>query len=151
LFYGVSILIDYKDCFKQGLLRKVEPSKEKGKISLKKAEEWLSESEKNISVSAYDSCIASSYMAMFHSSRAILFRDGVREKSHFCLARYLEKYVNEGLLEDEWVLLFDRIRDIRHRDQYSLQHHSTEEEASSVIKNATRFVKRMNKLLNDTG
>ncbi len=92
-------LSDYENCFKRGLLRKIQPSKEKGMRSLEKAEEWVEESEKNITVFAYDSCISSSYMAMFHSARAILFRDGVREKSHYCLARYLEKYVEEVLLE----------------------------------------------------
>ena len=142
----MSRLSDYEDCFKRGLLRKIQSSKEKGINSLEKAEEWVEEAEKNITVLADDSCIASSYMAMFHSARAILFRDGVREKSHYCIARYLEKYVEEGLLEEEWILLLDRIRDVRHMDQYSLQHHATEEEASSALNSAKSFVKRMKKL-----
>ena len=144
-------LNDYEDCFKRGLLRKIQPSKEKGIHSLEKAEEWVKESEKNITVFANDSCIASSYMAMFHSARAILFRDGVREKSHYCIARYLEKYVEEDLLEEEWILLLDRIRDVRHMDQYSLQHHATEEEASSALNSSKSFVKRMKKLFLEPG
>jgi len=63
----------------------------------------MEEARKNKDASAYDSCISSSYMVMFHSSRAILFRDGVREKSHFCIARYLDKYVENDLLEEKWV------------------------------------------------
>jgi uncharacterized protein (UPF0332 family) len=101
---------------------------------------------KNITVDAYDSCIASAYMAMFHAARAVLFRDGIREKSHYCIARYLDKYVDEDLLEEEWVVLLDRIRDVRHQDQYTLYHHTTEEEASFSIKISKQFVKRIKKL-----
>jgi uncharacterized protein (UPF0332 family) len=140
----------YGDCFKKGLLRKVEPSVEKGEFSLKKAEEWIRESEKNLSASAYSSCVISSYMAMFHSSRALLFRDGVREKSHYCIARYLEKYVENDLLEEEWVSLLDRVRDLRHMDQYALEHYASEEEAFSVFKSAKNFVKRIKKLFEET-
>ncbi len=143
-------LSDYKDCFKRGLLRKVEPSKTKGMDSLKKAEDWLDQASKNITVSAYDSCISSSYMVMFHSARAILFRDGIREKSHFCIARYLEKYIENDLLEERWVLLLDRIRDLRHMDQYSLHYGSTEEEAISVFNSAKDFYMRLKKLLSET-
>ena len=65
------------------------------------------------------SAISSAYLAVFHSARAVLFRDGVREKSHYCIGLYLQKYVEEGTLEEEWPMLFDRIRSVRHADQYS--------------------------------
>lgn len=146
----MSPLSDYKDCFKRGLLRKIEPSENKGLDSLKKAEDWINEASKNIEISAYTSCIASSYMVMFHSARALLFRDGVREKSHFCIARYLDKYVENDLIEEKWVLLLDRIRDVRHMDQYSLHHTGTEEEAISTLNSAKVFYKRMKKLFTET-
>jgi len=136
----------YDDCFKRGLLTKVQPSREKGMESIRKAEQWISEAKKNITVDANDSCIASAYMAMFHAARAVLFRDGIREKSHYCIARYLEKYVDEDLLEEEWVALLDRIRDVRHQDQYTLYHQTTREEADSVLKSAKQFVQRIKKL-----
>src|SRR4030042_437617 len=136
----------YDDCFKRGLLTKVQPSKEKGMESIKRADQWIGEAEKNVTVDAHDSCIASAYMGMFHVARAVLFRDGIREKSHYCIARYLEKYVDEDSLEEEWVVLLDRIRDVRHQDQYTLYHHTTEEEADSVLKSAKQFVQRIKKL-----
>ena len=141
---------DYNDCFKRGLLRKIEPSNKKGLRSLEKAGEWIREAEKNKEVSANDSCISSSYMAMFHAARSILFRDGVREKSHYCIARYLEKYVESNHLEEEWILLLDRIRDVRHIDQYSLHHHATGEEATSALYSAKDFSDRMEKLFSET-
>ena len=47
----------------------------------------------------FSSSILASYMVMFHAARTILFFDGFREKSHACVARYLEeKYVKTGKL-----------------------------------------------------
>ena len=146
----VKQLSDYKDCFKRGLLLRIEPSEKKGEDSLEKAKNWIEEANKNIKISANDSCISSSYMVMFHSARAILFRDGVRDKSHFCIARYLEKYVENDILEERWVLLLDKIRDVRHMDQYSLHHSADEEEAVSALKSAEDFFKRMKKLFTET-
>ncbi len=72
------------DCFERGLLRKVEPSLAKGNQSLIQAGDWLSEAEKNLQAEAYRSALSSAYSAIFHSARAVLFGDGVREKSHYC-------------------------------------------------------------------
>lgn len=145
--FGVRILSDYKECFEKGLLRKVEPSEEKGKKSVEKGYSALLEAEKNKAAGAYTSCVAMAYLAMFHAARAILFRDGVREKSHFCVARYLEIYVEKGLLEEKYVTTLDRMRDVRHIDQYDVWHSTTDEEASSALSTAKEFVKRLAELL----
>jgi len=138
------------DCFERGLLRKVEPSRIKSEQSLLQAREWLLEAEKNLEVEAYRSALSSAYLAVFHSARAILFRDGVREKSHYCVGLYLQKYVEEGALEEEWPMLFDRIRSVRHADQYSFQARPTDGEARSGIDLAERFINRMEQMLRDT-
>ncbi|MDI3488538.1 MAG: hypothetical protein PWR26_1255, partial [Methanosarcinales archaeon] len=73
----------------------------------------------NFESGAFRSALLSTYLAVFHSARAVLFRDGVREKSHYCVGVYLEKYVNQNLLEEKWVVVFDRMRSTRHEDQYT--------------------------------
>jgi uncharacterized protein (UPF0332 family) len=104
-----------EDCFRKGLLRRVEPSLTKSKDSVTEAREWLSEAMKNKASEAYKSAISSLYLAIFHSARAVLFRDGVREKSHYCVGVYLEKYVDEGVLEEDWVF---NIRQDKERAAY---------------------------------
>lgn len=85
---------------------------------------------------------------MFSSARAILFLDGFREKSHACVARYLEeKYVKSGKLEKKWIELLDHAREIRHDDQYNLSFFSTQEEAEKALKSAGEFLKMMKCLL----
>ncbi len=138
---------DYNDCMKENLLRKIPPSKNKAAKSLKKAKEWLAESEKSLKGGASGSSILASYMAMFHAARSILFFDGYREKSHACIARYLEeKYVKSQKLDIKWVELLDHSREIRHDDQYNLSFFSTEEEAENAIQSAKAFLNEMENL-----
>ena len=86
---------------------------------------------------------------MFHSARAILFIEGYREKSHACIARYLEKFVDEEKLEKEWVEILDFYRDIRHSDQYGLDFFVTREETENALKSAKNFVDRMRLLFSE--
>lgn len=139
--------MNYKECFKRGLLREVEPSDEKSKESVQQAEEWLNEARINCESGAFKSAFSSAYLSVFHVSRAVLFRDGVREKSHYCIGAYLEKYVENRELEEEWVLLFDRMRSARHADHYSFYSHHTSEEIESHINTAEEFIERIKILL----
>lgn len=132
---------NYDDCIKEGLLRKIPPSKDKATQSFKKAGEWLREAENSLKADAFSSSILVSYMVMFHAARSILFVDGFREKSHACVARYLEeKYVKTGKLDKKWVELLDYNREIRHEDQYDLSFFSTREEAEKSLQSAKDFL-----------
>ena len=124
---------NYNDCIKANLLRRVPPSKDKALQSLKKATVWLKESEKYLDADATSSSILASYMSMFHAARSILFIDGFREKSHACVARYLEeKYVKIKKLDIKWIALLDYSRETRHNDQYNLSFFSTEDDAKNA-------------------
>lgn len=140
--------LKFKDCIEKGLLRKIPASEDNALRSLNKAERWLNEAEKSFQGEAYDSSVLSSYLAMFHSARAILFLDGYREKSHVCVARYLEEqYVNKKKLEKKWVELLDHHREIRHDDQYDLSFYSSDDEAKEALESAGQFLQRMKHLL----
>lgn len=139
---------DFHDCIKENLLRKIPPSKEKSEESIKAAKKWLDEAEKGIENEAFNSSVIVSYLAMFHSARAILFNDGFRKKSHYCVARYLEeKYAKKKLLENKWIELLDHYRELRHDDQYSTSFFTTGEEAENAIKKAKEFVERIERLI----
>lgn len=73
---------NFYDCVKDGLLRKIPSSKEKAEGSIKTAQKWLEEAQKNLKGEAFNSCVMSSYLSMFHSTRAILFLDHYRELRH---------------------------------------------------------------------
>ncbi len=137
----------FKNCIEKGLLRKIPASEDNAIRSINKAESWLKESEKTLKSEAYDSSVMSSYMVMFHSARVILFFDGYREKSHACVARYLEdQYVNKKKLEKKWIELLDHLREIRHENQYNLSFFSSKEEAKNAFTSAETFLQRMKQL-----
>ncbi|MCK4836797.1 MAG: HEPN domain-containing protein [Candidatus Aminicenantes bacterium] len=139
---------DFNECLKKGLLRRIPKSVQKANSSLKAANKWIEEADKNLASDSLNSCLISCYMAMFHSARAILFKDGFREKSHACIARFLEgKYVNKGLLKKEFVGLLDHHRELRHQDQYSFQFSITQDECKNALETADKFLAEMKKLL----
>jgi len=141
---GIKMAFKYKDCLEKGLLRKIPPSKDKALGSIKKAGKWFDEAKKSLKTKALDSSVLASYLVFFHSARF----DGFREKSHACIARYLEEvYVKTGKLEKKWVELLDHQRELRHAGQYDLSFSATEKEAGDALESAGNFLKRMKVLL----
>lgn len=119
---------------------------------MKVALRWLDEAEKDLIGGGFNSSVLSSYLAMFHSARTVLFFDGFREKSHYCMARYLEeRYAEKNLLESKWVELLGHYRELRHDDQYSTDFFATKDEAESALDTAEEFVERIRKLLGAKG
>ena len=146
----VKTLFDYDDCLAKGLIKKTASSKDKAKQSLLVAGKWFEEAVVNASGHALRSSLLSAYLAVFHAARAILFYDGYREKSHACIARYLEaNYVSKGKLESKWVQMLDHLRETRHTDQYSFDFFTSSDEVEEALGKSKAFVARMKKLLDD--
>ncbi len=114
---------------------------------MRASDRWIVEAEKALGGGALSSAVIASYLTMFHSARAVLFRDGYREKSHACVARYLEEtYVRTGKLESRWVSLLDHARELRHEGQYDTVFMATKQEAEKAISTAKEFTERMKAL-----
>ena len=139
-----------EECFRKKLLRKVEPSDRKAEESLELAASYLEEARQASSAGAKRMALSGAYMVWFHSSRAVLFRDGIREKSHYCIEVYLETYVESGNLEEEWILMLSRIRSQRHDSQYSFAPQPNEEEINAAITSAEKFIEIIKRLLQET-
>jgi len=140
-------LFSLEDCYSKGLLRKTAPSPLKAHRSLEMARTWLREAGTILRAGAPRSAMVAIYMSYFHAARALLFRDGVREKSHGCIGLYLESYREKGLLEEEWLLQFERIRSLRHEDQYMLGADPSVAEIEEFFRTAPEFITAMEELL----
>jgi uncharacterized protein (UPF0332 family) len=134
------------DCIREGLIRSIPRSAVRAENSITAAEKWLREARATLDAKAYNSSMMCSYLVLFHSARSILYRDGYREKSHYCVARYLESYVSGGELEGEWVDLLDHYREQRHRNQYDLNLDASDVEAEEAFDAAERFLGRIKRL-----
>jgi uncharacterized protein (UPF0332 family) len=146
----VNLLKRLDECYERGLLRKVPASQEKALLSIVQAREWIVEARQDLDADALRSGLIAVYMGYFHAARALLYRDGIREKSHYCIGIYLESYQKKGLLEDEWVLQFDHMRGLRQNDQYSLDARPTTAEVRQALGDAERFISRMELLIEKT-
>ena len=133
-----------EDCFKFRLLRKIEPDEEKTKKSLEISKQRLNEAERAIELKIFQYAILESYMAMFHAARALLYKDGVQEKSHFAIFVYLkEKYSDNIPLHILNFLNVHRIE--RHEAMYGLEFKPEEQDALVAIEDAKAFVKEIEK------
>jgi uncharacterized protein (UPF0332 family) len=140
----------FEECMKNGMLRKIPADVNNAKNSIRQAEGWIQEAEKTFETGAYKSSVYGAYMGMFHAARALLYRDGYREKSHFCIARFIEaEYVEKGKLEKEWVDLLDYHREVRHNNQYDVNFIISVDEDKKAIETAKKFIKRFKQLLTD--
>ena len=77
------------DCFKKRLLRRTIPDPLKVTKALEMAEVKKERAFELFENDFFEESIVASYTSMFQASRAILFHDGVVEKSHACVVAYL--------------------------------------------------------------
>ena len=133
-----------EDCFKFRLLRKIEPDKEKTKKSLEISKQRLNEAGRAIELKIFQYAILESYMSMFHAARALLYKDGIQEKSHFAIFIYLkEKYSDKIPLHILNFLNIHRIE--RHEAMYGLEFKPEEQDVLVAVEDAKAFVKEIEK------
>lgn len=139
-----------EECLKFRLLRIINPDKEKSRKSLEIAKKRLNDAEGLFKlpnrIKLLDNVILKSYMSMFHAARALLYKDGIQEKSHFAIYIYLkEKYSNKIPLPT--INLLNIHRTERHESMYSLDYEPNEEDALAAISDAKIFVREIEKNL----
>ncbi|MBI1973374.1 HEPN domain-containing protein [Candidatus Micrarchaeota archaeon] len=114
-------------------------------LNLEKAEEFLSHAIANFSEERASLAIVAGYLAMFNAARAVLFKDGWREKSHACVARYLEAKHKE--IPQEFIDALDKFRERRQDVQYNPRFRPTEQDVSEFLQSAKEFIKLVKKLI----
>lgn len=136
------------DCLQKRLIRRERPDMEKALISIKISEKKLEKAKESYEHGIFDAAVILAYTSMFHSARAILFRDGFVEKSHLCVVLYLyEKYAKAGKLEQRYINILDEMRVERHETIYGLEFEASASDADIAIKQAEEFLSRIKEML----
>jgi uncharacterized protein (UPF0332 family) len=136
-------LIDEKDCFEKGLLKNTSPQPDLAEKDLKQSAFFLKEAEELIEMNKKQIAAMSLYNAFFHTARALLFKDGVKERSHYCIAKYianhyeLEKFINA----------FETVMSIRHNVQYSTEKVEIEEDINEFAVICHEFISEVERIL----
>lgn len=135
------------ECLEKGLLKKDKPDKDKARRSIEMAKFKLDKAKFLFDKKIFDMALVNAYLSMFHAGRALLFKDGIREKSHYGLYIYLnEKYSNK--IEQRFLNELNALRLGRHEVFYGLEKvEITEVEAESAIESAELFLESIEILI----
>jgi len=140
--------MNQRECFEKRLLRRESPSPERCRRSVEVAEAKLLQAGKALEHELFDASLILSYTAMFHAARALLYRDGVIEKSHVCLIEYLrESYVKKGRISEAHVNALDSARVDRHETLYGLETASSRRDAEYRREKAADFLTMVKTML----
>ena len=135
-----------EECFEKRLLRKIKPDMNKAKKSLEIGKKKLEEAKMALSSNLFNSCMVMAYTAMFHAARALLYRDGIQEKSHTCVIIYLkENYLEK--LSLSLINALDAHRIERHEALYGIEFIITKDDCETAIEDAEIFIKKVEELL----
>ena len=83
---------------------------------------------------------------MFHSARALLFKDGFIEKSHIAVISFLkEKY--EQSIGKQLIYEFNTVRMARHDSLYGLNTHFSNNDAKHILDISQKFIDKIKTLI----
>lgn len=141
--------MNVNECFEKRLLKKGRPDKLKSEKALDMAAKALEQAEQLMEHEFYEQAILYSYTSMFQASRALLFRDGIFEKSHYCVVEYLRShYLKKGELDQTLIHWLDTYRIGRHETLYGLEHIEIGAyDASTAIESASTFLETIMRLI----
>lgn len=141
-------LNELEECFEKGLLKKIQKNKGFALQDIKQAEFFLNEAYDLIHIKKKEMSAIALYNAVFHAARAILFKDGIKEKSHYCLQKYLEQnYEKQKLLDSNDISLFDILRGIRQEVQYNVTRIKLEENLNELYNKTEEFIEKTKKII----
>ena len=88
------------------------------------------------------------YNAAFHAARALLYNEGFKEKSHYCLQKFLEEnFQKKGLLSSKDIALFDALRGLRQEIQYDVYRTQVEEDLNELCGKTEEFIEKIKQIL----
>ena len=121
----------------------ISKSKRLALQDLEQAEFFLNESFDLINLKKEEMAAIAMYNAAFHAARALLYLHGVKEKSHYCIQKYLEeKFSKKGMLSSEDLSLFDLLRGLRQEVQYNVARVKFEENLSELYDKTEKFIEK---------
>jgi uncharacterized protein (UPF0332 family) len=131
--------------FKQCLENKKIVSFARGKNLVKKelavAKSGLADAKAGYENGRYKWSTIQAYYAMFHAARALVYSQGYREKSHYCLATALKAlFVDEGTMEAQSVRDFLNAMNLREAADYEAEF--SQAGAKAVIASAEKFIEK---------
>ena len=138
---------EFKQCIDNKKIIPFERGKKLIQKELAIALDDLSDAKDGFNSQRYKWSTIQAYYAMFHGARALVYSQGYREKSHYCLAIALKAlFVDEGKLDTQSVRDFINCMNLRESADYEAEF--SEAGAKAVIVAAERFIEKAKIILN---
>ena len=140
---------EFKQCLEN---KKVVPFA-RGKSLVKKelsvAKSDLSDAKAGHENERYKWSPIQAYYSMFHAARALIYSQGYREKSHYCLAIALRSlFVDEGTMDAKLVRDFLNAMNLREAADYEAEF--SQSGAKAVIASAEDFIEKAISILDSS-
>ena len=130
----------------KGLVRREKINENEILGSLEMSERFLKRAEGNLKISFWDVAFLLAYNSLFHSARALLFKNGYKERSHWAMIVVLKEIYEKNEKIQNKLDLIDSYRISRHAIQYrgSL---CSKIDAEEVLKDAKEFLELAKQIL----
>ncbi|MFH0986765.1 MAG: HEPN domain-containing protein [Candidatus Micrarchaeota archaeon] len=139
-------MISINELLGKKLLLRTEPSMDKAIKSIEVSEKYLIKAKANFKINLYDVAVLLAYSSMFHAARALLFKEGFKERAHWAVVEYLRsRYSSE--LSEPTINKLDTFRILRHSTAYGLDSETDSEEAKMMLEFAAEFIEKVKKLV----
>jgi uncharacterized protein (UPF0332 family) len=136
----------FEECLRKGKIKKFPRIIEKVGIELGAARDDLASGNKMFKRGEFKFATIAGYYSLFHAARALLYSQGFRERSHYCLRLAIERlFVEEKLLEPELLEYFDEALGLREAADY--QSIFSKEGAKRALGGAREFLKAVREVL----
>ncbi|MBI5036994.1 HEPN domain-containing protein [Candidatus Micrarchaeota archaeon] len=83
----------------KGHLQRIPPDRELAKKEFREAVADLNTAKKALRLKDFKWSIVSSYYAMFHAARGLLFLNGLRERAHYAVRDALSEFAEQGAIK----------------------------------------------------
>jgi len=138
--------LDFQKCLEN---KKIKPFP-KGKVLVSKeleiAEDDWKTAKESLTKKNYKWSTIQSYYSMFHAARALLYHQGYRERSHYCLVVGIrELYVNKNLLNSSLLEALQLGKTLRENADYYAEF--SQSEAKNMLDKTKEFLDETRKIL----
>lgn len=135
-----------KECFEKNKLIKFPQAKTFVSRELKEAKRDLESAKESFLAKNYKWTTIQAYYSMFHCARGLVYREGYREKSHFCLIVALRVfYLDKGLINHKIIEDIQLGKQMRESADYHADF--SEEGAKALIESAENFLSIAGKIV----
>lgn len=132
---------EFKQCLENKKIIPFARGKNLVKKELSIAKNDLSDAKAGYESERYKWSTIQAYYAMFHAARALIYSQGYREKSHYCLAVALRAlFVDEGTMDAQLVRDFLNAMNLREAADYEAEF--SQSGAKAVIASAEKSIEK---------